>query len=33
MFLIDATDLTLIAAGENVRGEALATKLAEIFNN
>lgn len=31
MFLIDATNLTLIASGENARGEALAQKLAEIF--
>lgn len=33
MFLLNAEDLTLIAAGENARGEALAAKLAEIFNN
>ena len=31
MFLLNATDLTLIAAGENARGEALAQKLAEIL--
>ena len=31
MFLLNAEDLTLIAAGENARGEALAAKLAEIF--
>lgn len=31
MFLIDATNLTLIASGENARGEALAQKLAELF--
>ena len=31
MFLFDAENLTLIAAGENARGEALAAKLAEIF--
>lgn len=31
MFLIDATNLTLIASGENARGEALAAKLAELF--
>ena len=31
MFLIDATNLSVIASGEDARGEALASKLAELF--
>ena len=31
MFLIDATNLSVIASGEDARGEALAAKLAELF--
>lgn len=31
MFLIDASNLTVIASGEDARGEALAAKLAELF--
>ena len=31
MFLLDAENLTVIESGENVRGEALAQKLAELL--
>ena len=31
MFLLDASNLTVIASGEDARGEALAAKLAELF--
>ncbi|MGM9698213.1 MAG: redoxin domain-containing protein [Prevotella sp.] len=31
MFLIDVEDMTIIASGNDARGEALATKLAELF--
>ena len=31
MFLIDASNLTIIASGEEARGDALANKLAEFF--
>jgi hypothetical protein len=33
MFLLNAEDLTVIASGEDARGEALAQKLAELLGN